>query len=328
MEKEMRSDRSYTGMLAFSFVMSLLFVSASAVLGEILMPFASAFFAVLLFVENKNHIFSLICVFAAVALTVIMFNPISIWSTVAVIVGFAIYFMYKFKNSKCDTSILLIIIVSLAIALSFVLTAVAFTGEYTFESVIDFYKGLYAEIKVEFVKKTKDIYEKLAESSGVVISEDTVIYALDAFVKTIPSVIMTISFFMIGISLKVYTSVLKRFTETTDRIHTWSFSIPSVYGYFYLILYILAIFLTDSGMISLAVANLTGILSFMFAYMGLKFAYNKICKRAKKVLAIALLILGIMLLGTLAVNLLSIFGVFCTISDSKRGGMSDNNINL
>ncbi len=331
MEKEMRLGNKLNLKIALFFAMSLLLIVLSAFIGEIAMPFASAFYGALVFAEfnfkNKKVTFSLICAVLSVILTVIFFGATAIWSTVSVISGILIYLMYKFGYNKCDTSVLLTLIISFAIVVSFVLIAFDATNTISFAAVVDYYTDIYKYIKAAFLKQAMEIYSTVNDASGnTIISEEMVIAAIDAFVRTLPSVIMTIAFLISGISLKVYTALACKITDD-EKIKSWRFNIPKVYAYFYILLYILSIFIQETNILALAIINLSGIMSFMFAYMGLKFIYRKMREAGKRTSAWLLPTLCILFFGSFAVDLISVFGVVYTVYDRKNSDMSDTNQN-
>ncbi len=326
MARETKTGSPDNKPMMFFGIISALLIVLSAFVGEILIPFSAAFFAALLVMEGKGRKFSVICVIISVVMTALFFGPASIWSTASVIVGFVIFICHKFGFTKCDTSVLITLILSLSFFASFVLIAFMVTGEQTFAGAIDFYEELFAQIKVIIISEAEAIYSAVPEfNENVSVLVEQLEYMLDSFVKTIPSLIMIISFVLSGIALKVYTRALRRYACDIEAVGEWKFSIPTVYAYFYILIYLGSIFITGAGVFSLVVINILGILSFMFAYMGFKFIYRKMCARGHRIMAVALPVLGILFAGAFAVDLLSVFGVVYTITESKHGGTSHNN---
>ncbi len=334
MEKDMRTDGPNRGRLIVNFAISALFIALSSFFGEVLMPFAAAFYAVLLYLElsaeKQIPVCSIICGLLSILFNIFLFSPISIFGIAAVIFGIIIYIMYKFGMSKCDTSILITLLNSFFIFISFIFIAFELTDIYTLKAAFNYYAELYEFLKSEFVFRFMQMYSAVSEEAiGILITEEMIAGVFDAFIKTLPSVIMIIAFIFTGISLKVYTAVLRRYHDSSDRIYTWNFSMPTLYAYFYILIYILSLFVKPEGAFGLTLINLSGLMLFMFAYTGVKFANRFLRDKGHPKLAVVLPVFGIFVFGSLAIDILSVVGVICTLNESKNSNhFNQSNTNL
>ena len=319
MKITLRSEKSNTVTVIVLAILTVSLLFLSAYLGEFVMPFAAAVFALLLAFDNKKHIVSAICALVGVAFVFLPFQFNPIWSVVAVVCGGVLYLTYAFGFSKCDSAMLLTVVTSASMILFFFIVAFDMIGEWNFDSAIRFYLELKEMYKHEFVSSVVGIYSVMAESGELQIDAEYVSTLFDSFVNMLVSLIAIISFVLVGIMMKTFCAIARRVSVQDDTIHAWRFETNVVYSYFYFAIYIISIFVLPDTIIGITLANVVSILSFVFAYMGIKFALEFFADRGKRGLGKIVIVAAILIFNTLAFDLLAVFGAAYTIH--KRNQM-------
>lgn len=315
---ELRAGKSYKKSIAMLFVVSLVSILGTCVLSEMLLPVAAGFYGALLLFENKSRIFSLIIAALGVGMLFIPAAFPPIWGTVSVVCGLLIFLLYRFSFAKSDVAILLTVFVAAAVVLSFVLLAMALKGSYTLAAAGDFYSNLRVELREALVNNASQLAGSMPENMGEInISVEQITAVFDMFVNLLVSVFVIVGFLLSGLALKIFTAVTRRLANTECKIHTWIFKLPSIYAYVYFAVYLLSSFSYGEETFSLVVLNLSGILSTVFMYLGIKAVYGLFASKGRKILGVVIIIGAVLLLGSLAIDLLSVFGGFSTIQENK-----------
>ena len=190
MKITLRSEKSHTVTTIVLTILTVLFLFLSAFFGELVMPFAAALFALLLSFDSGKRIASVICAIIGAALVLLPFQFIPIWSAVSVVVGAVLFLSYKFNFTKCDSAILLTVIVSASMLLFFFIIAFNAIGEWNFGAAIEFYSELKEMIKHEFVTGVMAVYSVMSEASEMGITSEYVAALFDSFVSMLISLIV------------------------------------------------------------------------------------------------------------------------------------------
>ena len=330
MKTELRADKSYKVTVALLFLLSMFSIIASSLVGEIFLSIATAFYAALLVFEKGNRPLSIILGVFGALITLIPLGVPSVWGIAPVVAGILIFLLYKSGSTKCDTAIVLTLFISAVIIISFFLFAFTVTGKYDFNNAISYYTELYETMKAGFINRLSDISLSMPEQVGEIkVSPDDVSMILDAVANMVISFIFIVAFFLSGVALKIFTALVRRYSEDKTEISAFRFAPPSVYAYFYLILFLAASFVGSSSVYEIALHNLYNIFLVIFVYLGIKAAYQMLTKNGRKFLAVILIGFALIFLGSLAMDLISVFGAFATIRANKNeknnsGGSFDN----
>ncbi len=318
MKTVLRSDKPYNFSIALFFLLTVLSLLGAAFIGEIMLPICAAFFAVLLVFEEKKHILSLICAILSIAFLFFPLTLPAVWGAASILCGAVLFLLYRFGNTKCDTAFIITLLISVLIIISFIITAFAITGDYSLNAAADFYSKLYEYIRGTFIDSLSNLALTLPEGAvGVEISEDLIIEAFDGIFNLLISFLVIISFLLAGIMLKIFTALVKIYADDSCDINNWKFILPSIYAYLYIVLFLLSAFAAGDGVIDISILNLSGIFATVFAYIGLKSAIEMFTRNGRKVLGIVVLAFAFAFFGSLAVDLVSVFGVLQTIQQNK-----------
>ena len=93
----------------------------------------------------------------------------------------------------------------------------------------------------------------------------------------------------------------------------------------YLVLVLISFFMSSgTDTLSITVANLYSIFAVVFAYSGFGYLYRILSAKRGPVFAVLILVVGTLVLSSVAITLLSVFGVIFTITYNKQlTGKSD-----
>lgn len=330
MKTELRADKSYKITVTLLFLLSMLSIAASLLIGEMFLSVAAAFYAALLLFERGKRPLSVILGIFGAILTFIPLGVPSVWGIAPVMAGIIIFLFYKSGSTKCDIAIILTLFISAVIIISFLFFAFAATGKYDFNNAISYYTELYETIKADFINRLSDISLTVPEEVGEIkVSADNLSMILDAVVNMAVSFIFIAAFFLSGIALKIFTALVRRYSEDKTHISAFRFSVPNIYAYFYLVLFFAASFVGSSNVYEIALHNMYNIFLVIFVYLGVCAAYKMLTKNGRKIGAAILIVFAFIFLGSLAMDLISVFGAFATIRANKNekngsGGSFDN----
>ncbi len=328
MKTLLRQDKSYPATIAILFILSVISIVSTVILGEFVLPLAIAFYAALITFEKNTHILSFICALIGFATLLIPVSIPAIWGSVAVICGFSLFFLFRSGNAKSDSAIILTLLISAAIVLSFVVVAYKFTDEFSLESTVKYFSGLFEELKIylidAFSAMKASVSEQVGEFAspdqieGFPISEEALSDGLTLMFNMIVSFIVVIAFLIVGLAIKLFTFIVRKNTDQNSSIHSWKFSVPSLYAYLFLIVFLLSSFVSPFENFGIVIINLSNIFTFVFAYIGFKAFKDLLTKKGKRVLGILLPILGVVFLGSVVLDVLSAFGAVSTIISNKK----------
>ena len=319
MKTELRSDKSYKASITLFFILTILSLVGTALVGEILLPVSAAFYALLLIFEKNKHILSVICVAVGVALLLVPVAISPMWCIASVLCGVLLFLAYRFGNSKCDTAVILTLFNALAIVLSFILIAFVKTADYSFDSAFKFYSQLHDRLRSDFIFAMTQAAASITVEGieQIELTPDYFAAVFDGVVNLLVSYIFIISFVLAGITIKIFTSFARRFADETCEIAKWKFAVPSIYAYLYIAVYLLSSFAYGDGLFDLSVLNLSGIFASIFTYIGLKAVLELFSKKNRKMLGVIIIAIAFVLLGGMALDVISVFGVVYTIQQNK-----------
>jgi hypothetical protein len=78
--------------------------------------------------------------------------------------------------------------------------------------------------------------------------------------------------------------------------------------------------MSADSVVSVAVANLYNIFMVVFAYLGFNFAVQLLSTRRSKAFAYFIIVLALLMFSSFAIEILSLMGVFFTITDRGHIG--------
>ncbi len=323
MPRELKNGVNYKLILAVLSVMTFIFGTASILFDSILLPIAAAFFAALLLYENnKKRILS----FLIPALTVLACAFISLLDTVFILpvllAGILIALYFAKGRSKSECVFILVFIYSVSIFLLFVLIPIKSTGAYGLEAITEFYKEFYASTKEEFLLEFEVMLDEMVKSGNMpelydVLTDEYVMTLFDTTVAHIPAIVVIVAFLYAGISMKIFSLIIKKLSKNSSYILNWIFDTTDIFAYFYIALSFLGVFFRDGSTIAIAMSNITLILMCVYAYLGVRAMIFIGKAMNRRGLLIFIMVFSILFLNVIAVEIYSFVGVFFTISKKR-----------
>lgn len=326
MEKVIRKGTTDRKNIIFLFIMSVLSGALSAFAGLALASVCGGFLAALWFFEpEEKRIFSYIAIPAILAFDILLNGIYTLVGIFAIVLGLMIFIVYRLEFSKCESVFGMTLVAALLILLAYVLLAL---GNKEGLSVKEYYTQVYDEYKVYLIESFTAMYEAVPElKETILITEDDVVTVLDTLISMLVSFVFIYGFALVGIACKIFKILVERYSEDKKEISAWNFMTPSIYAYCYIALTVAGFFVgSELNEFSLVVMNLSGIFMAVYAYIGWNCASKILSARRNPIVSNVILFVAIICFSNLAMNLLSFFGVFYTLSLNRfyNDSNSDN----
>ena len=308
-------------------VLSILFIVASLLfVGELMLPLAVAAMAIVFVLESgKRRIFSIAIPAVAIAADVILHGTFSYLAFEVTILAVVVA-MFFLRGSKAECSFWLTLTVFIFSLFSMALLAYSETNTFDINTFVDYYIGFYKALEELMVAA----FEEAVATAGTGVEgvDSSVIPMLLSTAATlIPSIIIVFGFVVGGVSLKIFSAILRLICdeESRARISAWRFTLPkTMYIAFWAAaaLNLIAGLVGDSGMFSIVVSNVYNVLLYVFVYVGLGVVLGFLTALLKKrSRAILVMVAAFIFLSALAIELIAYFGAsFVFVRRRDHGG--------
>lgn len=311
-------------------VLSILFSATSLLLlGELMLPLSVASLAILFVLESgRRRIFSIAIPVIAIAADLILhgvFSYLALETTVLALI-ITIFFL---RGSKAECAFWLTLATSLFVVFAMALAAYQSTGVLSLDAFIDYYIGIYETIEKVIV----EAFEEVRATAGTSLDgvDPSIIPALlSTMASLVPSMIIIFGFAVAGVSLKLFSGVLRFLCddENRARISEWRFALPMpIYIAFWIaaVLNLFSGILGTDGMFNIVVMNVYNVLLYVFLYVGFGVVVDFFTTFFKKrSLAIVVTLAAIMFMGSIAIELIAYFGASSVFF--KRRGIDGQNL--
>ncbi len=330
MNYSLRTDKDTKQLKATVAVLTLLFGVGSVFLSYILIPFASAFYAMLLMVEReKKKVFTIVCPVIIGLISFAFYGPFAMEGIIYIVLGILIYRLYTRGASKTFTAVVTTSATLLSFILSLVFLAFMVTKNYSFDAVIEFYRNEIAELRILFSETMDSALSNLSADS-----EQFLIYEINSdeifnllLITFIPASVIC-AFAVSGIALKTFTSLVKHRSDGNSPIFNWNFKVSNLFVYAYIITVLLSMFTADSeGIVAYTILSLYIVFLAVFAYIGIKFTKTLLEKRMGKTpatfLTILIVLTSLLLMIVFVYVVLSFLGVYYTLITNRTSNTSE-----
>ncbi len=306
-----KKQTGYKTELIFLSIMTLLSSFACTLLGYLFLPFAAGFYAALLAIENKNgRVFSLIIPLVMFVANIFLNGFYSLEAIAYVIIGLIIYAGFNKTKSKASVAFYSTAVLVVLMMLSAVLIAFDELGEFNFTAIDDFYVDLYEAIKINFVTAVTSL--RITDEAGNIFQQinagdATAIY--NTFLLYLIPASVIFSFLCSGISIKIFTSRVRKQNQEDIRLSDWRFRTTPFVAYFYLAAALLSFFITD-GIFGISLAFISSVLMVIYLYIGAYVIYDNIAARKGSSFAIILFAIAFILFPSFLPRLVSFVGIY------------------
>ena len=320
MIRELKAQHSYKKVMLILSILTFSFGLAFGIIGEVFLPFASAFLAALfLFEKPEIRFLSYLVPLSTVTICVMIKGIYALISIEYVLLALIIIFCYIHSKSKAECSLYLTLTVSIFVLISLYLGAGTAIGSLAPEKIIEHYNEMYLDFKaafVDFFSKYSATLEDGATQS--LLTNEEILSYFDSLTVLAVSVVAIFSFAISGVAIKIFTKTALTISNK-GILKTFAHFIPSTLtAYSYIAAVILSIFASTDDIFGASVANVNQILMIVFAYMGAQYLIAIFKASERKSTTLIIFLGAFVLLPGVALQILSYLGVFLTINTNKQ----------
>ncbi len=321
MGSEFKSDNSYKSILISLSILTVIFAFCGMLLGYVFLPFAAAYYAMLIWHERSDKRILTYIIPPAIFIINFFINGIfSLEGIAYAVLGAVIYFSYKNKKSKGETAFWSVLLIVAFIAISLIFLAFNSIGKANIAAITEFYSSLTELYREKFIEMATSITRE-DKNTGLIFFAYNSYQAGQLFdemlIMLIPIAVIA-AFLLAGITLKIFCHGMKKRTGDVRGINSWNFKTTSLIAYFYLIISVIALFTySQSGAFPLIITTLNSIFGMVYAYVGFTFIYDIIAHAKGPIFALTVMFFSLMFLSSFAVQLLSYIGVYYTVITNK-----------
>ena len=298
-------------MLLVAFVL----VFGAMLFGELIVPFASVAYAFIILAESQRK--KILTAFVAVlytALTIVFFvfgiYTLALMESIAI--GAIVAALFMIKAPKADIAFYVSAIYLVSIILFICFRTAEALGSFELSAFKDFYIEAYEQIKYDFVEGVRK-YSQGAADGTESLDTESVLVIFDRIVCLLPAIFMLGAFFLTGVTLKLFSHCLYKSANDVKQVIFWRFSLPNIVAYVYVATFIISIFVSSvDNVASITLLNFFYFFMFVFAYIGFNFSLVVLSRTRKRSVVTVIIFAAILLFGILAVEILSLCGVFFT----------------
>ena len=302
--------------------LSVVFGIISVFLSDIFAVLAVAYLAATMVFDKTPRLLlsigaSLLIVVANVLCLV--FTDASVLSGfLTVAAGSVIAAAFRLHRSKNECVLISVTVVSLFTVGSMLLLFMRAAGSFSISAAMEVYDSVYESLKNDFINRIGDITSGMGNGTAeVVISSEDIAMMFDSVANLGIAMIIILSFAIVGISFKLFTRVVASYVKDGSIIRDWRFRPSGVFGYFYIALYLFSIFLGEPSAFSLTVMNLYYVFMVVFAYLGYGVTVSFLSQVRSSTFAYLSVIAALVLFSSIAIQILSLVGVFFAINYGK-----------
>lgn len=316
MKTELKTSLPRNKVLILLSAASVICGLASCIFGELLLPLLIApLGALYLFDTSSKKAYSII-VSVVLAVVNVVGLLIGITTTFFALCGItlAVILTYSFKReqSKADSSYLMTVICAFFSFAGCIFLAMSEMGDFSFEAAKIFYTEFHDELREAFLQAAINTPE-----AG--IDPELIATIFDTQVRMIISYFLISGFAVVGLSMKLYSFIVKKCSADEGQISSWRFGTTNIYAYSYIILIIASLFIMSSdNAFSVSVLNLYSFFLAVFAYVGFMSTIDHLSVRMKRSKAVVILLVASLVFSSFAMQILAVVGVMHTLKSNRK----------
>ena len=234
--------------------------------GIVMIPLIASFLAVIMCIEKRRTlsitVFLILFMFETYYGMFEYFTIISLSSLVLSII-IALCYLNGVRKSQCALYSTISVVLSLIITL--ILYLIHEFNDSSISNLLDHFISFYNVIK----EKAIIYFDTSIQQSSFdkdLLSTELLNEMFDAYLNCMIAIVSILAFLIVGITHKLFTSLIRRCEKNTDKINSWDFIPSSVFAYAYFIMAFVALFVSDPEItLSVSLVNLQLIFMFVFA---------------------------------------------------------------
>ena len=325
MIRELKDTYTYPRVITLISVLTFVFGMAVAFLGELVLPLASSFLAILILFEKPNkRFFSYACPIASITLSVLIKGLVALVAVEYVILALIIAFCYKKSLSKAETSIYLTLTVSVFVFISLYLSSAVSLGSFALSDVKNYYVEMFFELKEGFIELLSGftITADDGTARNAMSVEEATLY-FNTFSNSFIALIAIFAFLISGLTLKLYTSLVLRYSKH-GILKKFAHFIPSNFcAYVFIISSVLGALSSESSKFGIVLLNANAILTVVFAYMGLRYLLMVSKHSQRRSMMYFLFVVAFLTFPSIAPTIVSYLGVWVVIGTNSHNKASN-----
>lgn len=326
MISELKDTYSYLRVITLISVLSFVFGVAVSFLGELFLPLASSFLAILFLFEKPNERFLSYSVpVLSIAVSVILMGPSAVITAEAVILGIIIAVCYKKALTKAETAIYMTLTVSLFVFLSLYISGALAVESFSADAVKAYYVDAFYTLKQEFVKLFSEFTVTAGDGTAenLMTVEDAALY-FNALSTSFVALVGVFAFLISGLTLKLYAVLVLRYSKH-GILKRFAHFIPSSFvAIVYVISSVLSALSSETSLFGMVLLNANVIMTAVFGYMGLKYILMVIRASQRRSFAYCILIAAFISFPSIAPTLISYLGVWVVLGTNSHNKASNN----
>ncbi len=332
MNLKLRDELNKNRIIILLSLIAVLSGAVAALVGELFAALSGATLAIIFLLDRKRckPIYIANCVLLVainVGANIIYGEFLTVFSIEIVLVSLILAICYKARTAKSFCAALITSVFALLILASIYLYGAAAISDFSLSAVMDFYSRYLAEMREGFIGMIEQAVESggnLAQLAEYPTSYEELGAIFDAMIRGSLSILIILSFALAGVTLKLFSLTVGKLSDD-GAVAEWRFITSNVYAYFYIIIAFVSIFIgSGADILSIAVNCMFNVFTFVFAYVGFLTVLNMLNNRFRRGVCWLILIAALLMLSSLAIQILSYFGAFTTIAVNKARGREQN----
>jgi hypothetical protein len=317
MQISLNKNLEYGRVITKLSVLTVISVFGCMLLGYLILPFASAFYATLLVYEKPSkRILSYVLPVVLFLLNLLLNGIYSLEAVAYIAIGVIIYFSLKRNTAKGETAFWVSLAVSLFAIISLIFVAFKSTGAFGILPIKQFYSNLYMNFRTQFIETLTSL--------KTVNEDEILIFAYNSYeaqrmfreiIISFVSIFIIIVFVIAGASLKLFVTTANKYSGEDDPIYNWDFKASSIVAIFYVVVSLISfMFANDGSTFAFVIMTLNTLFSVIFAYIGAKSIFYLILSKGKStVFALIVIALAWIILSSFAISVFSYIGVYINL---------------
>ena len=326
MISELKDTYKYPRVIALISFLSFVFGVATCFLGELFLPLASSFLAILFLFEKSDKRFcSYVCPAASILASVLLKGIAAIITIEYILLAVIIAFCYKKSLTKAETSIYLTLVVAAFVFISLYLGAAVFLETFSPSEILDYYVKAFVEFKQSFIEAFSGFTITAndgTEQNAMSVEEATLYF--NVIYSSFIGIIGVFAFLISGLTLKIYTALVLKYSKH-GILKKFSHFIPSNFcAYAYIVSAILSALSSDTSKFGLVLLNVNVIMMAVFAYMGARYILMLIKHSERKGMIYFILAASCLAFSSVVPSIISYLGVWVVIGTNSHNKASNN----
>lgn len=324
MSLELRPTKSYGATIALFTFIAALGGLAFTYVGEYFLPLAAAALAALFLIENPHRrIFSVAAPILFLGVSLLTEGLFGLLALEILLAALVLAACYRRGADRHDTAFFLTVVFTLFLLITLIFAAWRATGIYTWQSVTEYYLGLYEALKERVVSYLSNTCVAGEEGGDIffLLNPDQAESYFNAALSLLPALVLILAFLLAGLTVKIFVHLVRLHVPEGDEtpLLTRAYLTPNLIAYAAAVSILLSFFLQlDASGLTLGVLTAAYLFLVIYGYIG----FRTLCAlgQRRRTFTVLFLLTGLLLFSLYAVRVLAVVGLIANIVENRRGG--------